>query len=222
MGRPHTDCRNSLLFACSHPSTSPANEMHSRHERIPRSQEGLTQDSGWRKFGERAELVESLVNQSRRHDALLLCRCCDLQQSLPTEIHWKREFGLMLHHRIENVLQRLRFVSILKVDACAMRLRSGRPVLNRQKPMTSAYGGQELQVIQSATRSDAVFNVNQPVWAPRIKSVQDTTTAYSSIRSRLWLSLVFINPLSGSNCAPPLAHAASCWYARRASSALSK
>ena len=64
------------------------------------SQRGFAQDSGWRKFGERAEAVESLVNQRGGHDALQLCRCCDLKQSLPTEIDWKREFGLVLHHRI--------------------------------------------------------------------------------------------------------------------------
>jgi hypothetical protein len=66
----------------------------------PTPQEGLAQDSGQRKFSERAELVESLVNQRGGHDALLLCRCCDLQQSLSTEIHRKREFRLVLHHRI--------------------------------------------------------------------------------------------------------------------------
>ena len=75
-------------------------KMHSRAREEPNLQKGSTQESGRRKCGERAELVESLVNQSRRRDALLLFRCGDLKQSLPTEIHWKREFGSVLHHRI--------------------------------------------------------------------------------------------------------------------------
>jgi hypothetical protein len=50
---------------------------------------GLYSGSCRGKFGERAEMVESLVNQCGRHDGLLLCRCGDLEQSLPTEVYWK-------------------------------------------------------------------------------------------------------------------------------------
>lgn len=62
-------------------------------------------------------MAESLVNQRGSHDALLLCRCCDLEQSLPPEIYWKREFGLVLHHSLKNVLQGVRLVSVLEVEA---------------------------------------------------------------------------------------------------------
>jgi len=46
-------------------------------------------DSGRHTFIERTETVERFVNQHGGQDALLLCRCCDLEQSLSTEIHRK-------------------------------------------------------------------------------------------------------------------------------------
>jgi hypothetical protein len=83
------DCRNSLLLACSQQSTSPVTRCTVVYEGNRKTREGLTQDSSQRKFGEGAEMVESVANQCRGYDAVLLCRCCDLEQSLPTEIHWK-------------------------------------------------------------------------------------------------------------------------------------
>ncbi len=44
-------------------------------------------------------MAESLVNQRRGDDVLLWSWFCDLEQSLPSEIRRKREFGLVLHHR---------------------------------------------------------------------------------------------------------------------------
>jgi hypothetical protein len=45
------------------------------HERNRSRRRAFTWDSGRSKFGERAEMMESLVNQRGGHDALLLCRC---------------------------------------------------------------------------------------------------------------------------------------------------
>jgi hypothetical protein len=49
----------------------------------------ITDDSGRHNFSERIETVERFVNQHGGQDALSLCRCCDLEQSLSTEIHRK-------------------------------------------------------------------------------------------------------------------------------------
>jgi len=52
-------------------------------------------------------MVESFVTLRGGHYALMLYRRRDLLQSLSAEIHRKREFGLLLHHRVQNICQRL-------------------------------------------------------------------------------------------------------------------
>jgi len=50
-------------------------------------------------------MTDSSLNQRRGQDALLLCGDCDLEQCVPTHIHWKQKFGLVLHHNLKSVIQ---------------------------------------------------------------------------------------------------------------------
>jgi len=73
-------------------------------------------------LGERVEAVEDVVHRGGCRFALFLRGRCDLKQSITAEIFRKSEQVLVLHHNFENVRQTFRFISVIEVDAGAMRL----------------------------------------------------------------------------------------------------
>ena len=70
------------------------------HERNRSRRSALTWESSRRKFDERVEMVKSFANQRGGRLAALLRRVCNLEQSLPSKIHRKRELSLVLHRQI--------------------------------------------------------------------------------------------------------------------------
>lgn len=80
------------------------------------------EDSDQRGLDKRhAETVQGFVYPRRGGCALFFRGRWNLEQSLPAEIRWKRERSLVLHNRFQNVRQTFRSISIIKVDAGAVK-----------------------------------------------------------------------------------------------------